>query len=200
MVITGSTISENSAERGGGIANSGTLTITNSTISGNSASVFGGAIRTIDGVLHLSFVTIASNTSNSSAIQVSGGLEVINIKNSVVGNNTNTNCGGVVSRISATGANLATDGSCPGFTQVTSAQLNLGPLQVNPPGSTATHALLAVSAAIDAVTDCTDLGGNAVTQDQRGVARPQGPKCDAGAFEREVSGFRLYLPLVLRMR
>jgi len=88
---------------GGGIANSGTLTITNSTISGNSASVLGGAIRTIDGELHLSFVTIASNTSNSSAIQVSGGLEVINIKNSVVGNNTNTNCEGVVSRISATG-------------------------------------------------------------------------------------------------
>jgi CSLREA domain-containing protein len=200
MVITGSTISENSAERGGGIANSGTLTITNSTISGNSASVLGGAIRTIDGVLHLSFVTIASNTSNSSAIQISGGLEVINIKNSVVGNNTNTNCGGVVSRISTTGTNLATDGSCPGFTQVTSAQLNLGPLQVNPPGTTATHALLVGSAAIDAVTDCTDLGGNAVTQDQRGMARPQGARCDAGAFEREVSGFRLYLPLVLRMR
>jgi CSLREA domain-containing protein len=199
MVITGSTISENSADRGGGIENSGTLTITNSTISGNSASL-GGAIRTIDGVLHLSFVTIASNTSNSSAIRVIGGLEVINIKNSVVGNNTNTNCGGVVSRISTTGTNLATDGSCPGFTQVTSAQLNLGPLQVNPPGTTATHALLVGSAAIDAVTDCTDLGGNAVTQDQRGVARPQGPKCDAGAFEREVSGFRLYLPLVLRMR
>ncbi|WP_448605208.1 choice-of-anchor Q domain-containing protein [Thermoflexus hugenholtzii] len=201
MVITGSTISENSAERGGGIANSGTLTITNSTISGNSASVLGGAIRTIGGVLHLSFVTIASNgTSNSSAIYVSGGQEVINIKNSVVGNNTNTNCGGVVSRISATGTNLATDGSCPGFTQVTSAQLNLGPLQVNPPGTTATHALLPGSVAIDAVTDCTDLDGNSVAQDQRGVARPQGAQCDAGAFEREFGGFRLYLPLVLRMR
>ncbi|MBO9317994.1 MAG: hypothetical protein J7460_03120 [Chloroflexus sp.] len=173
MVITGSTISENSAERGGGIANSGTLTITNSTISGNSVGVLGGAIRTIDGVLHLSFVTIASNdTSNSSAIYVSGGQELISIKNSVVGNNTNANCGGVVSRISATGTNLATDGSCPGFTQVTSAQLNLGPLQVNSPGIIATHTLLAGSAAIDTIIDCTDLKGNSVTRDQRGVARP----------------------------
>jgi hypothetical protein len=58
---------------------------------------------------------------------------------------------------------------------VTSAQLNLGPLQVNPPGSTATHALLAGSAAVDAVTDCADLDGNTVAQDQRGVTRPQGP-------------------------
>jgi len=68
------------------------------------------------------------------------------------------------------------------------------------PGTTATHALLPGSVAIDAVTDCTELGGNSVAQDQRGVARPQGAQCDAGAFEREASGFRLYLPLVLRMR
>jgi hypothetical protein len=37
-----------------------------------------------------------------------------------------------------------------------------------------------------------------VAQDQRGVTRPQGAKCDAGAFEFD--GFRLYLPLVLRMQ
>ncbi|MDW8101198.1 MAG: choice-of-anchor Q domain-containing protein, partial [Anaerolineae bacterium] len=31
--------------------------------------------------------------------------------------------------------------------------------------------------------------------DQRGVPRPQGPRCDIGAFER---GFTVYLPLVVR--
>ena len=30
---------------------------------------------------------------------------------------------------------------------------------------------------------CTDTNGNPVLTDQRGVPRPQGPKCDVGAFE-----------------
>ena len=47
-------------------------------------------------------------------------------------------------------------------------------------GPTLTHALLAGSPAIDAAD-------NAVcpATDQRGVARPQGPGCDIGAFELE---------------
>jgi CSLREA domain-containing protein len=197
--VTNSTISGNSARYGGGIRhNDGQLNIINSTISGNSATDSGGGIWNGNRA-NLSFVTIANNSATSG-----GGISnnpgwggIVKIKNSIVGNNTSG--GDCTGTINASGVNFATDSSCgAGFTQVTSAQLNLGPLQVNPPGTTATHALLVGSAAIDAVTDCTDLGGNAVTQDQRGVARPQGPKCDAGAFEREV--FRLYLPLVLRMR
>jgi hypothetical protein len=47
-------------------------------------------------------------------------------------------------------------------------------------GATLTHALLAGSPAIDAVplTRCPPPG-----TDQRGVTRPQGPRCDSGAFE-----------------
>jgi hypothetical protein len=52
---------------------------------------------------------------------------------------------------------------------------DLGPLQDNG-GATATQAIQASSPAHDA-------GGEAV--DQRGVARPQGPACDIGAFELE---------------
>jgi hypothetical protein len=83
------------------------------------------------------------------------------------------------------GANLDTDGSCGGFTPVTSLQLNLGPLAQNPPGFTATHALLPGSVGIDAATDCTDVSGNPVTTDQRGVSRPDSGEsaCDIGAFE-----------------
>ncbi|MEL7447880.1 MAG: choice-of-anchor Q domain-containing protein [Pseudomonadota bacterium] len=53
----------------------------------------------------------------------------------------------------------------------------LGPLQNNG-GSTATHELLPGSPAIDA--------GSATCEatDQRGVARPDGPVCDIGAFEQ----------------
>jgi hypothetical protein len=43
--------------------------------------------------------------------------------------------------------------------------------------------LLSGSAAINAVTNCTDLAMSPVTTDQRGIPRPQGPKCDVGAYE-----------------
>ena len=55
----------------------------------------------------------------------------------------------------------------------------LGPLQVNPPGTTATHALLFSSPAIDAGACSNGL----VTTDQRGVLRAQGSACDIGAYE-----------------
>lgn len=62
---------------------------------------------------------------------------------------------------------------CPG----TTADPELGPLQQNG-GPTATIALLPGSAAIGLgpATGCS-------AADQRGVARPQGSRCDAGAFE-----------------
>jgi hypothetical protein len=61
----------------------------------------------------------------------------------------------------------------------------LGALAVNAPGTTATHALLAGSPAIDAGV-CTDHEGNDVADDQRGVIRPQGATCDMGAYELEI--------------
>jgi hypothetical protein len=187
--VTGSTISGNSAsDSGGGIdIDRGTVTITNSTISGNSAGSFGGGIRNFGGTANLSFVTIASNSASiGGGISRAGGT--VNIKNSIVGNNTAStgpNCSGGVT---ATGANFATDGSCgAGFSTVPSTGLgglNLGPL-ANNGGPTQTHALQAGSAAIDAVPSgqCSDVNGNPVIQDQRGVSRPQGSRCDVGAYE-----------------
>jgi len=59
-----------------------------------------------------------------------------------------------------------------------SADPNLGPLQDNG-GPTPTHALQTGSPAVDA-------GFNrCLATDQRGVGRPQGPRCDTGAFELE---------------
>ena len=62
---------------------------------------------------------------------------------------------------------------CPG----TNADPRLGPLQNNG-GPTATMALLPGSAAIGLVP-----AAGCVSADQRGVTRPQGTACDAGAFE-----------------
>src|SRR5262249_15208141 len=110
--------------------------------------------------------------------------DTLNIKNSIVANSTGGNCKNFAT-FTAAGVNYDTDGSCPGFTQVTAPQLNLGQLQLNAPGTTATHALLTGSIAIDKALDCTDLSSppQPVTTDQRGVDRPQGAACDVGAFE-----------------
>jgi hypothetical protein len=52
-------------------------------------------------------------------------------------------------------------------------------------GLTQTIALLPGSPAIDVIpaAQCTDQNNQALTTDQRGVARPQGSNCDIGAFE-----------------
>jgi hypothetical protein len=52
-------------------------------------------------------------------------------------------------------------------------------------GLTPTHALLSDSPAIDAgdPAGCKDTFGALLVADQRGAQRPQGPKCDVGAFE-----------------
>jgi hypothetical protein len=184
VTIEDSTLSGNFAiyGSGGGIFNFfSTATVTNSTLSGNSSAGSGGGIWTY-GTITVSFSTLSGNSSASSG----GGIFNYNgeaaIKNSIVGNSSGGDCYGTTT---AFGANLDTDGTCgnSNFTQVTSAQLNLGPLALNEPGTTETLALLSGSVAIDAAPDCTDVAGNPVTTDQRGVFRPQGPACDIGSFE-----------------
>ena len=61
-----------------------------------------------------------------------------------------------------------------------------------------THALLPGSPAIDAANPAVPGSSSNACEatDQRGVARPQGTRCDIGAFESIV--YPIYLPLVLR--
>ena len=203
LTITNSTISGNSAAAGGGIANAflgATLTITNSTISGNSAGNGSGIVNGFGATLNASFITVANNTGGSGLLNVFSaffGSGTINIKNSIVADNPAGNCANDPgATFNSQGGNFASDGSCTGFTQKTSAQLKLGPL-ANNGGPTQTHALGAGSAAIDAAADCnlSNPPGGTASTDQRGVARPQGSQCDAGAFE---AGYVLYLPLIAR--
>jgi hypothetical protein len=57
---------------GGGILNSGTLTLTNATVSGNSGAVGGGVANTSDGTLTLTNVTISNNMGDSPAVYGAG--------------------------------------------------------------------------------------------------------------------------------
>ena len=189
LTVTNSTFSSNTATfGGGGIFNNSMLTVSNSTFSGNSAANYGGGGIQSVGTLTVTNSTFLGNSGNSG-----GGISnfgAATSKNSIIGNSpTGGNYAGTVP-ITAVGVNFSTDNTCAGFIQVTAQQLNLGPLQDNG-GPTFTHALLPGSAAIDAVTDCTDLSATPtpVTTDQRGFTRPQDGDgngsvlCDAGAFE-----------------
>jgi CSLREA domain-containing protein len=178
LTITNSTFSGNSASGGGdggGIFNIGdTVTITNSTFSGNSADR-GGGINNLVGTLSVTNSTFSNNSANFSG--GSGGIRnfgTATLKNTIIANSPSGGNCSAFGTFTAQGTNFATDGTCSGFTQVTPAQLNLGPLAVNAPGTTATHALLSGSVAIDAATDCTDTGGTTVTTDQRAWPAPRG--------------------------
>jgi hypothetical protein len=94
--------------------------------------------------------------------------------------------------ITSGGHNLSSDSTC-GFTAGGDLQNTnplLGPLATNG-GPTPTYALLPGSPAFD-----TGPNTGCPATDQRGITRPQGIRCDIGAFERFV--LTVFLPLVER--
>jgi CSLREA domain-containing protein len=175
--INGNTVS-GGGSRGGGVGVGGrfgdvtppTVAITHSTIAGNSAGTGAGGnlgvINTVTGALtDLRATIIADGTataSNNCSMETPDDIESL-------GENIETSA--------ATQCNLSA-----GLGDQIGVNALLGPLAVTPPGTTATMALQPGSPAIDSVP----LAGCPAT-DQRGVSRaqPQGPACDAGAFEVE---------------
>ena len=184
---------------GGGIDSSTAITIQNSTVAGNTTGGVGrqgipsggqsvtgspgvpgpgGGLNQAAAGATLTQDTIAGNvaTGVGGGLNAAGGA-VIAASNSVIASNHGAgvvaNCSGPV----APGANdiVFGDNTC-GVLQ--SGDPRLGPLAANG-GPTQTMALLAGSSAINVVSanNCP-LG-----TDERGVARPQGSGCDAGAYE-----------------
>lgn len=195
LTLRNSTVSGNRMEgtnEGGGIrVGQGELEIINSTISGNSATR-GGGILTAEPIAFRN-VTIIGNTATT----IGGGLMVddddgITLSNVLLSNNTTgtgsptpSNClvtsGGWMT---SAGYNLSDDATCTAFDQSTdkpNTTAGISPTLADNGGPTRTHALLAGSAAINAGNPaiCT-------ATDQRGVAR-QGV-CDIGAFEFVAAG------------
>ena len=199
LTLNASTVSGNTASIGGGIANTtaSTMTINNSTVSSNTANSRAGGIYNAGGSLSINNTTIYGNSSTFSP----GGGGIYNengsviLRNSILAGNTNTQNDGpdCLGTINSSGYNLIGDTTncdfTPGNGDLTNIDPNLGPLQDNG-SSTFTHALLPGSPAIDAgnPAGCADQNGNLLTTDQRGVARPQGARCDIGAFELEADG------------
>ena len=188
--VTRSTISGNVAgDVAGGLRSLGNATISNSTFSGNVSTAWhGGGIFHTDGDLTVTHSTFAGNSSpagTASAILVASfgapasATLTGNILEGIPGSPACAIEGGGAATITSAGGNVDGDGSCnlagPGDQPFTAPLL--GPLADNG-GVTLTHLLAAGSPAIDAAAVAT-----CPATDQRGVSRPQGGGCDAGAFE-----------------
>ena len=180
LELTDTTVSNNTAYGGGGIVNftvGSTVTLNSSTVSGNSANQ-GGGILNDDGAAALSSSTVSGNSAlqGGGIYNYGGGTAIHN--NTIVANSpSGGNCGGPTA-VTSSGYNLSSDATCA-FAAIGDRQNTnplLGPLALNG-GPTRTHALLAGSPAAEAGT----FGCPAT--DQRGVARPQGLRCDIGAYE-----------------
>lgn len=159
----------------GAVFSSAPMTIANSTFSGNS----GGAGATTPGgdVMNGASGTLA--ISQSTFVGAGGGSAIDSLGGSVVITNSL-----VVHQFFACGTgasgsgNVTTDDPaiCPG-TVTTVADAGVAPLAAQG-GATETIRLLPGSPAIDAGT-----AASCAAIDQRGVARPLGATCDAGAYE-----------------
>ena len=84
------------------------------------------------------------------------------------------------SSMTAQGANLDADGSCPNFSLHGGAGLQI----ITSGGATFAFPRWG-SPVIDAATDCTDGFGASIISDVRGTHRPQGAACDIGAVEAD---------------
>lgn len=173
----------------------GFTTISNSTFFGNSAlggaggpgAQAGSGVGVVFGrlgVLTVRNSTISDSTGSADLALAAEFLPaVLNTGNDILANNLGggTNCqvfalsGGVVGQ---TGSNNLVESTVGCLGVVSSADPQLGPLQLNVPGNTPTMAILAASPAYNAGDNPSCLA-----TDQRGVVRPQFGTCDIGAYE-----------------
>jgi fibronectin-binding autotransporter adhesin len=183
-----------SADYGGGLYHEyGPAELTNTTIAGNTASEDGGGMYN-EGVADLANVSLVGNTAQSADGGGNLYLEdnTLTLHDSLIAAGVSPTSGGNCAFdgksavIASHGYNAEDSNQCTlgGPGDVVDAKLDLGPL-ANNGGPTQTIALGAGSQAIDAgdPSGCTDAEGNPLTVDQRGVSRPQGPRCDIGAYE-----------------
>jgi hypothetical protein len=169
------TVSGNAAAQGGGIyVAGGELRLENATVAGNSATTFagGGGLYNFSAQSAANFenTILASNHEPSGQFAVEG------------------NCNGLLSSLGHNIYGIDDQTHCSIQGAVTVANPLLAPLQDNG-GPTPTRALYAGSPAIDA-GDPMGCKSQLVTltEDQRGVKRPIGTRCDIGAYERSPCG------------
>ena len=200
LTVTHSTFSRNNAVvGGGGIANidGGTLRVIDSTFYAN-RSIAGGAILN-DARLEVSYSTFSANDAEfggGGVLNANNKAATMRVSNTVLADNLNGNiinvCTGLppdeqcLGTITDGGYNISDDRDFR-FTEATSKSDTDPKLDPNGPqsngGPTQTIALQTDSRAVDYVPGGENGCGTTVKTDQRWVQRPQGKKCDSGAYE-----------------
>lgn len=193
LTVERATIRNNTASSVGGVvfSNEGIVDFIDSTLSGNHAGSSGGVVfHAGTAAFYADSTTFTGNTAGSNGGAISNAFGLVQLTNSLVAGNTPGDLSGTASGSShhnligdpATAGglvhgvnnNLLGDG-LGGALPI--AEI-LDPFLASNGGLTQTHALPPGSPALDAgLTDRIE--------DQRGVARPQGPAADIGAFEVE---------------
>lgn len=197
--ILNSTINNNRAVYSGGIENYGVLSLLNVTMSGNRATTGGAMYLNPASVTTITNTTITRNRANRGGGILVGGDCQVDLIRALISGNTAADSPEIfaVGDILANNFNLfghtgdaGVSGFTPGATDIVPtqppAQILRPTLALNGGRNSNTHALLAGSPAIDAVSDGTC---PPPANDQRGTVRPQdgngdgGPACDIGAYE-----------------
>jgi uncharacterized repeat protein (TIGR01451 family) len=199
VFVRNSTFTGNDVDRGeGGVNDAGTDRA-------NRGADAGAAIFSLNGSLVIENTTISGNFVTGSDNQAGGGVVVMafpsvrgvpaqasfSLHNTILSRNGSNDCllvgtsdptggnnVGTVVTTNSSGNLILNNNGCPGV--AVSADPQLAPLALDPRSTigTPTMALPSGSPAVDAADDSRFL-----SRDQRGVARPQGPHSDIGAFE-----------------
>ena len=175
---------------GGGMANrfNSSPSLVNVTFYKNSSLWNGGGMLNDDNsnptLTNATFIGNSSGTGGA----MHNGNSAPNIYNSIIWGNVAT-IGAQINNFSSisTISDSIIQDDCPeGSTcsNIISTDPLLGAIGLNG-GNTQTIPLLTGSSAIDALITGTNGCGTAITSDQRGMSRPQGPACDIGAYEVE---------------
>ncbi len=194
LVVIGSAI-VNNMNIAASIYSVGDATLVNSTVSGDTFSYLSTAVAA-EGSLTLINSTLVYSEGDGAMWTISAGVwgdgeaDLFVTNSVIVGLPESSPYGAACAGFDTIsgGGNIESSGDTCGLTDptdlvnVAEAELNLAPLADNG-GPTITHALLPGSVAIDHAPTCLDENGDPLATDQRGVARPQGVACDAGAFE-----------------
>lgn len=177
LTVRRSTIRGNRASSGAALADAGTARIENTTISGNSAesgaAVYGAGDTRLT---HVTLVGAAPGTAGTPALVAVDAGGVVRAGNTLFAGPDALSCGGAGVLQDAGGDVASSARGCPG----TAGDAALGPLTGG--SGPAVHVPGAGSAALDAGVEA-----NCLATDERGVGRPQGAACDAGAVEVAVT-------------
>ncbi|QYG94534.1 hypothetical protein HC251_20275 [Iamia sp. SCSIO 61187] len=187
VTLDSSTVSGNTAGgAGGGIWVDQVADLVNSTVSGNTAAS-GGGIAVVNTAVELLFATVAGNSASvGAAIELQPGSDdLISYGSVVAGDGPGADCAiDPGASTTSAGANVDGDGTC-GFGAGADDQPGVGDPGLGALGANGGPTATRVPASGSPLLDGADCAG--IAEDQRGVARPQGARCDVGAVEVEAA-------------